>query len=195
MEEAKKLISMEAYMKSMKRIIVIMIICVTMGTVFAATPSVFDVGILNYYKIQNLVDQDFASYTPGVRLETHITPWFGLGADVLLEAPFAAGAPAGTYNFIGTTDVSFRASLGFFEPFLAVGPAYQVTVDSTSVTLTTDVSYSARAGFDFNITDILTVGAEGKLIVNDLPGLIDGSVTSVDWLDATYVGLSIKAKF
>ena len=182
-------------MKRTKRLIVILVICITVGTAFAATPSVFDVGILNYYKIQNVIDQDFGAYTPGVRLESHITSWFGLSTDVLLQAPFAAGSTAGTYNLIGTTDVSFRAPLGFFEPFLAFGPAYVVTVTSSGVDLAADVSYSARAGFDFNITPILTLGLEGKAIVNHLPGIIDGSIVSVDWLDATYVGLTIKAKF
>jgi hypothetical protein len=167
----------------------------TLGSAFAATPSVFDVGVLNYYKIQDLIDQDFTSYTPGVRLEAHVTPWFGFSTDVLLETPFATGGTSGTYNLVGTTDVSVRASLGFFEPFLAIGPAYMITIDPSGVDLTNDISYSARAGFDFNITQMLTVGAEGKLVMNHIPGLIDGSIVSVDWLDSTYVGLSIKAKF
>lgn len=167
-------------------------IIIIMGSLSAATPSVFDVGVLNYYKIQSLADTDFASYTPGLRLEAHIVPWFGLGLDALIETPFVDN---GSFDILATTDITFRAPIGFFEPYIALGPAYRIAITSGAVALTKDVAYSARAGFDFNITSIFTIGAEAKLVVDDLPGIIAGTAGTIDWLDSTLVGLTLKAKF
>lgn len=182
---------MEAYMKMKRLGITILLIVIILSSVFAASPSKFDIGILNYYSIQDIADTEFTAYTPGVRLEGHITPWFGLGLDALLEKPFES--PSGVYRIIATTDVSFRAPLGFFEPYIALGPTYILQIDS-GVELFSNVAYSGRVGFDFNITPIFTVGVEGKLLLDDLSGLIDGSY-SIDWLDSTFVGLTLKAKF
>ncbi len=180
-------------MKTKKWFITILMILLVVGSLSAATPSVFDVGVLNYYKIQNLIDTDFTPYTPGVRMEAHIRPWFGLGLDTILDKPFSQAS--GDYVIVATTDVSFRAPLGFFEPFLAIGPAYTVTISGGAVALAANVSYSARAGFDFNITPVFTIGAEGKLIVNNLTNIVENGFASVDWLDSTYVGITLKAKF
>ncbi len=178
-------------MKIKKLGITILMIIIVMSSLFAATPSKFDVGVLNFYKIQNVIDTEFEAYTPGIRLEGHITPWFGLGLDALLDSPFSGG---GDPNLVLTTDIAFRASLGFFEPYIALGPAYSVVFADSGVTLDRDVMYSGRVGFDFNITSIFTVGVESKLILRHLDAVIDGS-QEVDWLESTYVGLTLKAKF
>lgn len=178
-------------MKMKKWGITILMIIIIMSSVFAATPSTFDVGVLNYYLIQDLADTEFAAYSPGVRLEGHITPWFGLGFDTIFYRPFV-DSPSSVI-LIATTDISFRAPLGFFEPYIALGPTYILNIDS-GVDLYPFVAYSGRVGFDFNITPIFTVGVEGKLLLDDLAGLIDGSY-SIDWLDSTFVGLTLKAKF
>ncbi len=182
-------------MKIKKLGITVLMIIIVMSSLFAATPSKFDVGVLNYYKIQDLADTDFATYTPGVRFEGHITPWFGLGFDALLEEPFAGTGTSGVYNFVATTDITFRVPLGFFEPYIALGPAYTFTISDAGFDLDADVACSGRAGFDFNITPIFTLGVEGKLVLNHIPVIVTDGFSTVDWLDSTYVGLTLKAKF
>ena len=178
-------------MKSKKWVLTILVIVIITSSLFAATPSKFDIGVLNYYKIQDIADTDFAAYSPGLRFEGHITPWFGLGLDGLLQTPFTG--TSGVYNILATTDITFRVPVGFFEPYLALGPAYRLTVSDAGASLTADVIYSGRIGFDFNITPIFTVGVEGKVLLDHIPNIIDG--TAIDWLDSTHVGLTLKAKF
>ncbi len=175
-----------------KRIIVILVIAILSVTaVGAASPSTFDFGILNYYRVSDLADQEFSGYTPGIRLEGHITPWFGLGADVILQQPFVDSSSV--YSFLLTTDVTFRTVVGFFEPYLGLGPAYLATLDSGDFDLLSNVAYNARAGFDFNITDMYTLGIEGKLLVGDLQ-TESSAFDTIDWLEATMVGVNLKIK-
>ncbi len=181
-----------------KKLLILMVIMILAVSSIAAEsdgPSTFDFGLLNYYRISNIADQDFATYTPGLRFEGHITPWFGIGTDIILDAPFAG--VSGVYDFYVTTDLTFRGVIGFFEPFFAIGPAYKAQlVTGGNSSLDGDVKYSARAGFDFNITDIFTAGLEGKLILENIDGIVDGTpaLADVDWLDATYVGITLKIK-
>ncbi len=174
-----------------KRIMILVIVALlAIGAVSAATPSTFDFGLLNYYRISSIQDQDFGTYTPGLRLEGHILPWFGLGADVIMLAPFDG---SDIYSFLVSTDLTFRANIGFFEPYLGIGPAYYATLASGDFDLINDVAYNARLGFDFNITDLFTVGVEGKLLLDGLQNEAS-AFEGKDWLDSTMVGLTLKAK-
>ncbi|MBN2860744.1 MAG: hypothetical protein JXK93_10820 [Sphaerochaetaceae bacterium] len=178
-----------------KTIIVgIVIALLAVSAVNAASPSTFDFGVLNYYRLSDLSETDFTPYTPGLRFEGHITPWFGVGTDVLLDAPFEGSGDI--YTFLMTTDLTVRATLGFFEPFFGFGPAYKLVLDGGSAALAADVAYNARAGFDFNITDVFTLGVEAKLLLEHLPLLVDGTnaFADVDWMESTFVGLGVKLK-
>lgn len=180
-------------MKIKKLGITILMVIIVMSSLFAATPSKFEVGVLNYYKIQDLADTEFTTYTPGIRFVGNLTPWFGLGLETLLEEPFVDTGTSGVYNFVATTDVNFRVPLGFFEPFLAFGPVYTFSISDAGFGLDADVAYSGRVGFDFNITPVFTLGLEGKLVLVHIPNIIDGT-QAIDWLDSTYVGLTLKVK-
>lgn len=178
-----------------KTIIVgIVIALLAVSAITAASPSTFDFGLLNYYRLSDLSETDFTPYTPGLRFEGHITPWFGVGTDVLLDAPFEGSGDI--YTFLITTDLTVRAALGFFEPFFGFGPAYQLQLDGGTASLAADVAYNARAGFDFNITDLFTLGIEAKLLLEHLPLLVEGTSTfaDVDWMESTFVGLGVKLK-
>jgi len=177
----------------MKRLVIVaLIVCVFSGTAMAASPSIFDLGLVNTYTIQDLADTDFAAYTPGLRATFYVNSWFGISSDVFLSTPFVDGGLE-PMNFLLFTDLVMRAPLGFFEPYLAIGPSYQLTLNSGTVTLASLVSYSARVGFDFNITPVFALGIEGMHTVSDLSNLIDGSA-DFDLMNDTQAALVIKLK-
>lgn len=186
----------EAHMR-MKAITVVTIVLIFCGGMVAAdTPSVFDVGLVNYYSISDLSETDFEAYTPGVRMQVNITPWFGLSGDVVWDQPIV-DVPDDVYNFSLAADVAVRWPLGFFEPYFALGPAYRFVLDDEEFTMEPIVMANARAGFDFNITPVFTLGVEASLYVPDLEEVVAGTQTlNADYfMDNTYVGLSFKGKF
>ncbi|MDD3822310.1 MAG: hypothetical protein PHR90_10150 [Sphaerochaetaceae bacterium] len=178
-------------MRTKIMIIAAFILVLSVGVVSAEVPSVFEVNVLNYYTIQDLADTDFATYTPGVRMALFITEWFGLSGEALLLEPFSGVLP--NYSLLVTTDLVFRWPLGFFEMFGALGPAYDLTVNSGGITLPAKVKYSGRIGFDFNITPLFCVGIEAKHLLPDLSGLVAGT-QGFDLLGDTFVGLGLKLK-
>jgi hypothetical protein len=120
-----------------------------------------------------------------------ITEWFGLAGDIIMPTPFDTTGPG--YAFILSTDLVFRLPLGFFEIYTGFGPAYDVGLaDESPVPLKPHANYSARLGFDFNITPVFALGIEANQIVN-LDGLLSGA-TTYDAMRDTYVGLGIKVK-
>lgn len=178
-----------------KRLMVIaLILCIVGGFAVAATPSVFDLGLVNYYTVDDLMETDFAAYTPGLRASFYVNSWFGLSGDVFLTAPFAEGGLE-AMNFLLSTDLVFRAPLGFFEPYLAIGPSYQLTLGEGALSLAEAVLYSARVGFDFNITPVFALGVEGMHLINVGALIADSSTFVDDVLANTSVGLVLKAKF
>ncbi len=178
-------------MKTKVLIIAIVLLVICVGTVAADTPSVFEINILNYYTIQDLADTSFVRYTPGVRMGFFITDWFGLAGDIIIPTPFDASGTG--YPITLSTDLVFRFPLDFFEITLGFGPAYDLVIaDDSGAPLKSHVNYSARLGFDFNITPVFALGIEANQIIN-LDGLFSGSIT-YDAMRDTYVGLGIKVK-
>lgn len=177
----------------MRHTLVIVLIFLVVGTVaMAATPSIFEVGLVNSYAIQDLVDTNFASYSPSIRMAFYINEWFGLSTDVLLQDPF--DSPSDLYAFYIATDLVFRWPLGFFEPYVALGPAYRIELINGDPALPEVIPYGARVGFDFNITPVLALGIEGKHLIPNLPDLVGTSATGFDLTGDTHVGLVVKAK-
>lgn len=166
----------------------LLVLCVGVAT--AEVPSVFEMNVLNYYTIQDLADSEFSTYTPGVRMAFFITEWFGLSGDVLLREPFS-GDISGNALLV-STDLVFRWPLGFFEMYGALGPAYDLTIDSGTIAVPAKVKYNGRVGFDFNITPVFCVGIEAKHVIQDLSDLVAGG--SLDAMADTYVGLGLKMK-
>lgn len=161
------------------------------GTVTADTPSVFEINLLNYYAIEDLADTSFSRYSPGLRMAFFITEWFGLAGDIIMPAPFDSSGSG--HALILSTDLVFRLPLDFFEIYAGFGPAYDVVLaDDTGKPLKKHVNYSARLGFDFNITPVFALGIEANQIIN-LGDLISGD-TTYDAMRDTYVGLGIKVK-
>lgn len=175
----------------MKRLVIIaLIVCVFSGTAMAASPSIFDLGLVNTYTIQDLADTDFAAYTPGLRATFYVNSWFGISGETLVATPFAG---ATTWEFLISTDLVMRAPLGFFEPYFALGPYYSLILSDAGVNLQELVSYRARVGFDFNITPVFALGIEGMHMVSNLSDLIDGTA-SFDLMNDTRAALLIKLK-
>jgi anaerobic C4-dicarboxylate transporter len=88
----------------------------------------------------------------------------------------------------------FRWPLGFFEPYVALGPAYRIELINGDPALPEVIPYGARVGFDFNITPVLALGIEGKHLIPNLPDLVGTSATGFDLTGDTHVGLVVKAK-
>lgn len=177
-------------MKKRVLFIVTILLIALVASAFAATPSLFEIGLLNYYKLQDLTDSDFAAYTPGLRASVYINNWFGLSGDAILSAPFNVTGDEYTINLSG--DIVFRAPLGFFEMYGAFGPIYTLQVSADDIALEAKVNYSGRIGFDFNITPIFGIGVEALHVVSDIPALINGA--EYDLMGSTYVGVTAKLK-
>ena len=181
--------------KRLSIILLVLILVCSASLSAAATPSVFDFDIMNYFKLGEIAAQDFTGYTPGVRMQVNITRWFGLSAEVMCPLPddFATGEYVSTL----TTDIVLRLPLGFFEPFLALGPAYVVTFTPPGLFDLNEFShYNVRTGFDINFNNWLALGFEAKLPIYNLEQFFLNLAT-VDgpWLMAnTYVGLGLKFK-
>jgi hypothetical protein len=176
-------------MRSKRTYIIALIVLLSIGTLFAATPSVFEVGLLNYYTIQDLSDSEFANYTPAIRLSTFVTKWFGLSMDVVMDAPFASD---GTYDFLLTTDAIFRAPLGFVDAYVALGPVYAFEYEQ-ELKMKKEISYNAKLGFDFNLNPLFSIGAEGVYLFKELDKLISGE-SSFEPMEEIKVGINFKLK-
>lgn len=182
---------MEDYMRVRIVLIVGIMVLVCGGVILADTPSVFEAGLLNYYSIGDITDSEFSRYTPGVRMAFYITDWFGLNGDIILKEPFSGDLVG--YQFLLSTTVVFRWPLGFFEPYLGIGPAYSVTLDGGDFDMPPHILYGARLGFDFNITPVFCLGVEANHIIPDIPSLLNGT-DEFDVMANTYVGLALKLK-
>jgi hypothetical protein len=161
----------------------------------AVKPSVFDFDVMNYYKISDLVGQNFAAYTPGVRMQVNITNWFGLSAEVI--CPLPADTAVGPYRFTLATDLVLRLPLGFFEPFLAMGPAYVLDLTPPGVFDFDDtVHFNVRTGFDINFNSWFALGFEAKLPVYGVEEffLNLADVDGAWFVENTYVGIGLKVK-
>lgn len=170
--------------------VLFMVLCT--GLVTAAVPSICDVGLVSSYRIQDLSEMDIAAYTPALRGQLFITPWFGLSGDVALDSPFASSSDS--YTFLVSADIALRWPLGFFEPYFALGPTYKVNLTDSDIAVANAVLGNARAGFDFNITNMFAVGVEGNLVFPDLTVAVS-SLDGQYFLDNTFVGVVCKARF
>jgi esterase/lipase superfamily enzyme len=175
----------------MKQVLVVAIILLIVGgIVVAATPSIFEMGLVNSYSISDISESEFSAYTPGVRMTFYVNEWFGLSGEALLIRPFVDGLSLGTSLFYISTDLVFRWPLGFFEPYFALGPTYSVRLGETSP-LSESILYNAKVGFDFNITPVFALGAEAGYVAN--LGNILNNQAEIDLMQST-VGLVLKLK-
>jgi hypothetical protein len=183
----------------LKKFTVVLVIVV----LFCATPlvakeaSVFDIGIINAYRITDIAALDYQAYVPSLRLQAYVAPWFGI-------------AVGGTYDYLAytdsvhrvyvSTDAVVRAPLGMFEPYLAIGPVFLLkfpnTVDPTPVAAYT---YHARLGFDVYLNDWLAIGLEGDLLLPDVKNFVSSiagaTIDGTYFMDNVVAGIAIKAKF
>jgi hypothetical protein len=159
------------------------------GSLAAEIPSIFEVGLMNTYTLQDIADTDYVTYTPGVRMAFFITEWFGLSGEAALVKPFEEGS-TGTQLRLATNLIA-RWPLGFFETYAALGPVYDMTVNSGAIDLATMVLYHARIGFDFNITPVFAIALEATHVVN-LNEVVSG--TPIDLMGDTSAGIVLKMK-
>lgn len=183
-------------MRRKSLVIIIVLLVLFSGNLVAKSdgPSTFDMGLISYYRLSDITETNFAAYTPALRLQVNITDWFGLSAETMYEFPLDTVT---THRLTLTTDMVFRLPIGFFEPFLALGPGYLVTIDQDSTfEFVNSVIYNFRAGFDFNITDVFTLGIEGNLLI---PSMVDffTNLAALDgpyFMENTLVAIGLKAK-
>lgn len=176
--------------------ILFLLLVLVLGTTFGASSSkssLFELTINNTVNIDDLLNKAFV-YMPALRLQFNLNSWFGLAAEGTYRYPHGA---VSDHSVTLATDVVFRAPLGFFEPSIALGPNYLMTISSAGdAVLEKSVAYGVRVGFDFNITDLLCVALEGKMLFKDLSwlfanlDLVDGQY----FLEGTSVGLALKLK-
>jgi hypothetical protein len=183
-------------MRRKSLVIIILFVVLFTGILGAKSdgPSTFDMGLISYYRLSDITETNFAAYTPALRLQVNITDWFGLSAETMYEFPLDTVT---THRLTLTTDMVFRLPIGFFEPFLALGPGYLVTIDQDSTfEFVNSVIYNFRAGFDFNITDVFTLGIEGNLLI---PSMVDffTNLATLDgpyFMENTLVAIGLKVK-
>lgn len=177
-----------------KKIIIILVVVLlfSFSSIAAATPSVFEIGLINYYSLDDFVEKDFANYTPAVRATLYVNNWFGLSGDAILRAPFGDSATTKEFNLILAGDLVFRWPTKLIEPYIAFGPAYDLVISETKVELPETIRFGARLGLDFNITPLLSVGVEANHIASNLSAVVAGE--EYDFIGDTFVGISIKLK-
>ena len=110
----------------------------------------------------------------------------------MLLQPF--NSPSSTFTSYVATDLVFRWPLGFFEPYLALGPAYAILYTGGTLSLPEQIPYRARVGFDFNVMPVLSIGIEAAHLIPNVPDLVGSSATGFDLMNNTHVGLVVKAK-
>lgn len=183
-------------MRNRTFIVAFILLCVIITTLCAVDnePSVFDISIVNGYKLGHLTEADFNAYTPSLRLQFNITEWFGLSLETMYRYPYDTITK---HTFTVATDMVFRLPIGIFEPYVAFGPNYLYTLDSNNVfEFINTVAYDVRVGFDFDITSWFTLGIEGKLLPENLVHLFSNlASTQSTWLlNNTYVAIILKTK-
>ncbi|NLA92565.1 MAG: hypothetical protein GX842_03875 [Spirochaetales bacterium] len=178
-----------------KKVLLVIAIIVLVGSfsLAAAVPSIFDIGLVNSYSIQSFMNQEFAAYTPAIRLSGYLCKWFGVSVDVGVVAPFVDMNEPLALELVGNAVV--RYPFGLVEPYLAVGPAYRMTVGPDYFEVEEEVLINARVGLDFNILPVLGVGVEAQHFIN-LPLLVEDTDFYADGaLAETRVAITVKAKF
>ncbi|MDX9808853.1 MAG: hypothetical protein RBT04_01730 [Sphaerochaetaceae bacterium] len=176
--------------------ITILMLCLVFSSLHAIEnePSVFELSVVNGYKLDHLVDADFNAYTPSLRVQFNIVEWFGMGMGVMYQYPYDTITK---HTFTLATDIVFKLPIGIFEPYVAFGPNYLFTLDNSNVfSFINTVGYDFRLGFDFDITSWFTLGIEGKLLASDLVGLFSNLAgLNTTWLlENTFVALVLKTK-
>jgi hypothetical protein len=186
-----------------KKVLIVIAIIVLVGSfsLGAAIPSVFDIGLNNTYSVLSFMaveEGGLAQYTPGIRITGYPCKWFGISADVAVFAPFAESLESGDFLLEVGADGVFRYPFGLVEPYLAIGPAYRMTVGKDKFVFEEEVLLSVRVGLDFNILPMLGIGVEARHFL-DIPTLIAGpeenALFEIMALYNTRVGITIKAKF
>ncbi len=178
------------FMRIKRMLVVTIILCIVGGLVIAATPSIFEMGLVNSYSISDISESNFSAYTPGVRMTFYVNEWFGLSGEALLREPFQGELSLATSIIHVSTNLVFRWPIGFFEPYLSLGPTYSVDLGETSP-LSESILYNAKVGFDFNITPVFALGAEAGYLAN--LGDILNDQAEIDLMQST-VGLVLKLK-
>jgi hypothetical protein len=177
-----------------KTLIVVLVILVLVTVSLAAQKaSVFDISFSHSYRLDDAQAINYQAYIPGIRVQLNIRPWFGLSL-------------GGMYDFVENmedvnrallaAEIVLKAPLGFFEPFVAIGPMYSYTLPET-VSLPDTYGAQGRAGMDFKFSRWFSLGLEGVLIAPSLTNLVDGTETfdTAYVEDHLYVGFTVKAKF
>jgi len=67
--------------------ITILMLCLVFSSLHAIEnePSVFELSVVNGYKLDHLVDADFNAYTPSLRVQFNIVERFGMGMGVMYQ--------------------------------------------------------------------------------------------------------------
>lgn len=176
--------------------ILLLLLVLVLGSTFGASTQqspLFELTINNTVNLNEVINKTFV-YMPALRMQFNLKNWFGLAAEGTYRYPYGVVTD---HAVTLATEVVFKAPLGLFEPSIAIGPNYIMTISSSGdAVLEKSVAYGTRIGFDFNITDLFCVALEGKLLFDDLNwlfanlNLVDGQY----FLERTSIGLALKLK-
>ena len=182
-----------------KTLVVIFILLVAFSASLYAG-SMFGLGLVNYYSYYDLEAQNFDAYIPGLRAEFFFADYIGVSGDfIYLGQDYLI--PEISYATL-LVDVVFRLPLGFIEPYVATGPAYNMAFTSDEAEVAeSSFAYNVRGGVDINVMDWLSIGAEVNFMVQDVAQFIEdfSTLTSDEMADViklfSKIGIVAKMKF
>jgi hypothetical protein len=178
-----------------KKMLLVAMIALAMfsGSLYARGASVLDIGISHSYRFDDAQAMDYQSYVPTVRVQLNVRPWFGISFGAMYD--FVEGMDD-VHKALLSAEMVLRAPIGFFEPFVAIGPMYSLTLPETTE-LPDSYGVQGRGGFDIRFNGWLSLGLEGTVIVPSLIDVVDGTeILDMDYVqDHLYVGFAVKAKF
>jgi len=175
----------------MKKQVCIALVLLLLGSVlFAGDASVFDISIINNYRMEDVSDLNYEAYVPTLRLQANLNDWFGLSVGGMYDYLKYSDS---IHRILIATEAVVRAPLGMVEPFLALGPVYTLTLDDPSDAY----GFQGRLGLDVAVNSWFSLGLEGALVIPSLTPLVEGTETfTTDYLMKNlFVGLAFKAKF
>lgn len=174
-------------------IVVLVILVLVTGSLAAQRASVFDISMSHSYRLDDAKAINYQSYVPGARVQINIRPWFGVSLGAMYD--FVEGMED-VNRVVMAAEIVLRAPIGFFEPFVAVGPMYSMVLPETPSVPDT-YGGQARAGIDIKFSRVFSLGAEGILVAPSFTDLLDNNVAfDYDYImENLYVGIAVKAKF
>ena len=172
-----------------KQICIVLVLLLLGSALFAGDASVFDISIINNYRMEDVSNLNYKAYVPTLRLQANLNDWFGLSVGGMYDYLKYSDS---IHRILISTEAVVRAPLGMVEPFLALGPVYTLTIDDPHDAY----GFQGRLGLDVAVNDWFFLGLEGAFIIPSLTPLIERTQTfDTNYLMKNlFVGIALKVK-